>query len=118
MQELHCAASSQLFRTELGWTCLASDVMSDLANAVFSGQLLGHVLAGEDLTGSEIFNSSMNAHVAASLVADDNISELEAVLIELKTAQHVMNDGDYSPSAIHGDLIDSDLAEGMIHDLI
>ena len=92
--------------------------MSDLADAVFGGQLLGHVLAGEDLTSSQILNSAMNAHVAESLVADDNPSELVQQLIELKTAQHVINDGDYSSSVIHGDLMDSGLAEEMIHDLI
>lgn len=60
----------------------------------------------------------MNAHVAESLVVDDNPSELVHQLIELKTAQHTINDGDYAPSVIHGDLMDSSLAEEMINDLI
>ena len=92
--------------------------MSDLADAVFSGQLLGHVLAGEDLTGSQILNSAMNAHVAASLVVDDNVSDLEHQLIELKTAQQVISDGGYSQSVMHGNLIESALAEEMINNLI
>jgi len=91
--------------------------MSDLADAVFGGQLLGHVIAGEELTSSQIIDSSINAQIAASLVVDDDLSEVEHQIIELKTAQHVIESGEYSPSALHVDLIDSQLLESLVNDL-
>jgi hypothetical protein len=92
--------------------------MSGLANAVFGGQLLGHVIAGEELSSSQIVDSSINAQIAAPLVVDDNLSDVEHQIIEPKTAQHVIKPGDCSPSILHVGLTDSPLLDTLTSDLI
>jgi hypothetical protein len=114
MQELHWADSSQLFRAEVGWSSLATDVMSDLADAVFGGQLLGHVIAGQELTTSVIADAAMTADLASHMVVDDNLSTTQHEILQAKVAEQTIADGSYSSSDIMADIQSSSLADSLI----
>lgn len=85
--------------------------MSDLANAVFGGQLMGHVIAGEDLTHSVIADAAMTADLAASmaLTTDGSLSDVEHQILEAKVAQSVIEDGTYTNSDFLHDQLDLQL---------
>lgn len=118
MRELHWADSSNLFRPEVGWTLIGTNVMSDLADAVFGGQLLGHVVAGQELTTSLIADAAIKADLATDLVVDDDLSSVEYEILQAKVAGHIVDDGHYSQSSIVADHIDAgvnaDIAEGFV----
>ena len=93
--------------------------MSDLANAVFGGQLIGHAIGGEELTASVVTNAAITADLASNLVqAEDGLSGVEAEILRAKIVQHVASEGDYSPqSIIHDQLeaqIEADIVDGII----
>ena len=68
--------------------------MSDLANAVFGGQLMGHVIAGDELTSSVIQDAAMKASLADGLsVTDESLSDVESELLQSKVAQTVAEEG-------------------------
>ena len=57
--------------------------MSDLADAVFGGQLIGHVIAGDELTGSVITEAAMKASLSSSLVVGEpDLSPVELQILE------------------------------------
>jgi hypothetical protein len=89
--------------------------MSDLADAVFGGQLLGHVIAGEELTTSVITNAAINADLATHLVPDDYLSPVQHEILQAKVVGHVVDGGSYSQVSIIQDhldaQIDADIAE-------
>ena len=114
MQELHWVDSSQLFRAEVAWTPLATDFMSDLADAVFGGQLLGHVMAGQELTTSVIADAAMTADLASHMVVDADLSSVEHEVMQAKVANHVSLDGDYEASNVIGDHLDSQIASDLV----
>jgi predicted membrane-bound spermidine synthase len=114
MQELHWVDSSQLFRVEVSWTPLATGVMSDLADAVFGGQLLGHVIAGQELTTSVIADAAMTADLASHMVVDDNLSTVEHEILQAKVAEQTIADGSYSSADIMTDMQSSSLADSLI----
>lgn len=92
--------------------------MSDLSDAVFSGQLMGHVIAGEELTTSLIADAARNAELASNLVASpDGLSSMEQSIIEAKTAQHTLEDGGYSSTDILADQLDAELAADLTNNL-
>jgi hypothetical protein len=86
--------------------------MSDLADAVFGGQLLGHVIAGEELTTSVITDSAMTADLASHLVVKDDLSTAEHQIIQAKVSQAVIFDGRYDPSHIIVDHLDAEQCVG------
>jgi hypothetical protein len=88
--------------------------MSDLADAVFGGQLLGHVIAGQELTASVITDAAMNADLASSLFVDKDLSFAAGKIIQSKVAENVIVDGHYDPAQIIGDHLESELlADGQ-----
>ena len=48
-------------RVEVDWIANATCVMSDLADAVFSGQLTGYSISGEELNSSFLIDSAIKA---------------------------------------------------------
>ena len=83
--------------------------MSDLAKAVFGGQLMGHVIAGEELTQSVIADAAQTASLAESLsVTDDCLNSTEKQILEAKVAESVVEDGSYD----HSDLMQDQLELG------
>lgn len=83
--------------------------MSDLADAVFGGQLLGHIIAGEELTTSLIVDAAMTADLASHMVVDDNLSSSEQEILQAKVAGHVMGEGSYGEASIVQDHFDSQI---------
>ena len=93
--------------------------MSDLADAVFGGQLLGHVIAGEELTHSVIADSAMTANLAEGMfVGDHSLSEVEHQIIEAKVAQAVAEEGSYLPGELLHDYSDIEHDPGFLGDLV
>ncbi len=90
--------------------------MSDLADAVFGGQLLGHVIAGEELTTAVITDAAINADLASHMVVDDRISSTESDILQAKVAQQTIVDGHYDADQIYGDLIDAHLSADISDD--
>lgn len=84
-------------------------LMSDLADAVFEGQLLGHVIGGEQLTTSVIADAVMTADLASNLVVEDKLSTAEHQIIQAKVSQAVVFDGQYDPSQIIDDHFNAQL---------
>ena len=88
--------------------------MSDLSDAVFSGQLMGHVIAGEELTSSVINDAVMTADLASDLFVDPNLSSVEEQILQAKVSHQVALNGDYAigdvvldhlEAQIHGDTV-------------
>jgi hypothetical protein len=92
--------------------------MSDLADAVFGGQLLGHVIAGEVLTTAVIADAAMTADLAAHMVVDDNLSLTESDILQAKVAQHTIADGCYSLDQFMNDQIHSQLSAGLADEFL
>jgi hypothetical protein len=94
--------------------------MSDLADAVFSGQLLGHVIAGQELTTSVIADAAMTASLADGLAvsSDESLTDIEKQILGAKVAETVLEDGHYGANDIIHDQLDSqldaDFAEGFM----
>ena len=84
--------------------------MSDLADAVFGGQLIGHVIAGDELTGSVITEAAMKASLSSSLVVGEpDLSPVEQQILEAKVAQATASEGEYIPSDIAQDFLEAQL---------
>ena len=81
--------------------------MSDLAEAVFGGQLLGHVIAGEAMTTSVIAQAAINADMASSLVVDPKLSPTAESILQAKVAHHTFVDGHYEPGQVIDDYFDA-----------
>lgn len=90
--------------------------MSDLSDAVFGGQLMGHVIGGEELTASVINDAAMTADLASGLVVDHDLSSFEEQVLQAKVAQQVLQDGEYDigniaqdhfETQLHGDIANS-----------
>ena len=114
MQELHWVDSGQLCRTEVGWTRLATDAMSDLADAVFGGQLLGHVIAGQELTTSVIADAAMTAEMASQIAVDDDLSAVQHEIMQAKVAEQTIADGSYNSWDVMTDMQSTSLGENLI----
>lgn len=84
--------------------------MSDIADAVFGGQLLGHVIAGEELTASVITDAAMTADLASHLVPEDELSTAEHQILQAKVCQDVMLSGQYDPAHILVDSLETNLS--------
>ena len=84
--------------------------MSDLADAVFGGQLTGHLIAGEELTHSVITDAAMNAELAAGMAvtSDGSLSDIEQQILEAKVAQQTAAEGEYIASNIMQDQLDTE----------
>ena len=90
--------------------------MSDLADAVFGGELMGHVMAGDSLSSSAIVDAAITADLAANLIdSHDHVSDAEHVILQAKVAEHVLADGEYSPCDIVHDHMQSDLDVGLVN---
>lgn len=114
MQELHWVDSNQLFKVEVNWTPIGIDVMSDLADAVFGGQLLGHVIAGQELTTSVIADAAMTAELASHMVVNENLSGFQQEILQAKVAEQTAVDGSYNSADITLDIQSSSLADSLI----
>ena len=90
--------------------------MSDLAKAVFGGQLTGHVIAGEELTQTVIADAAQAASLAEGLsVAGDSLTDTEKLILEAKVAESVAEDGSYEFSDIMQDQLEIQ-SDSMIAD--
>ena len=83
--------------------------MSDLADAVFGGQLLGHVIAGQELTASVITDAAINADLASQMVVEEDLSTAQHQILQAKVSQTVMLNDQYDPANIIGDSLEADL---------
>ena len=92
--------------------------MSDLADAVFGGQLLGYVVAGQELTTSLIADAAIKADLATHLVIDDDLSSVEQEILQAKVAGHIVNDDNYDQASIVVDHIDAGIDAGIAESLI
>ena len=94
--------------------------MSDLAKAVFKGQLLGKVIAGEELSQSVITDAAFTADLAdgIALSSDSHMSEIEQDILESKVAQSVLENGNYSSSEIIVDQLESGTSADFVEDII
>ena len=93
--------------------------MSDLANAVFGGQLMGHVIAGDELTSSVIQDAAMKASLADGLsVTDESLSDVESELLQSKVAQTVAEEGHYSTTDLVHDQVEAELDAGLAEGLM
>lgn len=88
--------------------------MSDLADVVFGGQLLGHVVAGQELTTSVIADAAMTADLASHMVANDDLSHAEHEILQAKVASNVSLHGHYDPGNIIGDHLESQLHSDLL----
>lgn len=87
--------------------------MSDLADAVFGGQLLGHVIAGQELTTSVIADAAMTADLASNMVVDDDLSSASGEVMQARVAQSTSIDGHYDLSDVYCDQIISNDEAGF-----
>lgn len=91
--------------------------MSDLADAVFGGQLTGHVIAGEELTREVIRDAAIKANIADNLVVDNDLSPIEQQILEAKVAQATASNEQYLQSDITQDVFEThfeaDIAESF-----
>ena len=94
--------------------------MSDLADAVFGGQLMGHVIAGEELTHSVIADAAMTADLAAGMAvaSDGSLSHVEQQILEANVAQTVSEDGSYFPADLIHDQLDAELSASYTEDFL
>ena len=81
--------------------------MSDLADAVFDGQLLGHIIA------SVITDAAMTADLASHMALDDNLSPLQHAILQAKVAEHTIAHGGYDSVDILNDMQSSNHADGI-----
>lgn len=85
--------------------------MSDLSDAVFGGQLTGHLLSGAELDPSVLISSAIKADLASSLTAgDEHLGVAEKAILQAEVAHNVAIDGHYEP----GDLL-SDQLQAHLH---
>lgn len=88
--------------------------MSDLSDAVFGGQLLGHLISGEELTQAVITDAAMTANLSEHMIADDHgLTEVGEQILEAKVAQVVAEKGYYSPADLNHDHFIADHAAGI-----
>ena len=79
--------------------------MSELADAVFGGQLLGHIIAGEAMSTSVIAQAAINADLASSLVVDPKLSSTAESILQAKVAHHTIVDGHYDSGQVIDDYL-------------
>jgi hypothetical protein len=84
--------------------------MSDLADAVFGGQLLGHVVAGDEITPALISEVEIVTDLATHMTVDNHMAPEEFQVLQAKVASHTVSEGEYDPSDITSDQFDVDLA--------
>ena len=93
--------------------------MSDLADAVFGGQLMGHVIAGDELTSSVIQDAAMKASLADGLsVVDETLSDVESEILQSKIAHTVAEEGHYSTTDLMHDQLEAELDAGLAEGLM
>jgi len=93
--------------------------MSDLADAVFGGQLLGHVISGEPLTTAAVVHAATTADLASSMVPDsEHASGIEHAILQSKIAQNVALNGDYNPSEIVNDHLHAQIDASFVNGLL
>ena len=88
--------------------------MSDLADAVFGGQLWGHVIAGEELTTSVITDAAITAELASNLNTHHDLSSVEHDILQAKVAQQTIVDGSYNPADCMIDFLPSDHVDSLL----
>ena len=92
--------------------------MSDLADAVFNGQLMGHVISGDALTSSVLAVAAATADLASHLVMNgDHLHGVEQNILEARVAQHTLSDGEYHPGNITGDHMHAQLDSEIVHNV-
>jgi len=93
--------------------------MSDLADAVFGGQMLGHAISGEPLTTAAVTHAAMTADLASVIAVDgDHMSGTEHDILQAKIAQSVAMHGDYNPGEIMNDHLHAHIDANLIHDFL
>ena len=93
--------------------------MSDLADAVFGGQLIGHVIAGDALTSAVVTDAAITADLASHMVVgSEHLHGAQREILEAKIAQHTISDGQYQSSDIIEDHLHSQLGSGLIDSLL
>lgn len=89
--------------------------MSDLVDAVFGGQLTGHLVSGEELDSSLLVNAAIKADLASQLSIDDEpMSVAEKAILQAKVAQSVADYGEYHSSEILNDQLQAHLDSQLV----
>jgi hypothetical protein len=90
-------------------------VMSDLADAVFSGQLTGHLISGEELDSSLLIDSAIKADLASQLVVgNEPLGDTEKAILEAKIAQNVAADGHFDQGDFMSDQLQAHLDAQLV----
>ena len=88
--------------------------MSDLADAVFGGQLLGHVIAGDELTASVVHDAALKASLVSDLFPGHEMLQGEHQVLAARIAEDISGHHAYTPSDMAEDVmrshIDSEIA--------
>lgn len=88
--------------------------MSDLAKAVFEGQLIGHAISGDELTMATVTDAAITAEMASGLIPSTNgIDAIEESLLEARVIQKIVSEGHYD----HSDIISDHLEAGLHADI-
>ena len=89
--------------------------MSDLADAVFAGQLAGHLISGEQLDSSLLIDSAIKAELVSQLVVDhEPLGATEKAILQAKVAQGVVTDGDYDATELFNDQLQAHLEAQLV----
>jgi hypothetical protein len=93
--------------------------VSDLADALFSGQLTGHLISGEELDSSLLANTAIKAELASQLAIDDGpLGSTEKSILQAKVAQSVVADGDYNSGDLLNDQLQAHLDAQLVDPFI
>ncbi len=88
--------------------------MSDLEAAVFGGQLMAHVIAGDELTTSVVTDAAMTADIASGLIPDQHLTDAEQQILLNKVAENTLADGGYEPADLISDQLFAHQADSLI----
>ena len=89
--------------------------MSDLAEALFGGQLTGHLISGEELDSSLLVNAAIKAQLASQLAIDDgSLGAAEKAILQAKVAQGVESDGNYDSGDLLNDKLQAHLDARLV----
>jgi hypothetical protein len=90
--------------------------MSDLADAVFAGQLTGHLISGEELNSSLLVNAAIKAELASELAFEDGqLGTSEKAILQAKVAQDVASNGNYDTADLLNDQLQAQMDAELVN---
>jgi len=92
--------------------------MSDLADAVYVGQTLGHAISDPPTT-AEVTHTAMTADLDSGTAIDgEHMRGTEHDMLQTKIAQSVAMHGEYNPGKIMNDNLHAYLDASLVHDFL